>query len=264
MSERWNQVRVLDKAVELLVCFTRHGTELSLTELAVHMNAPKGTVHRIASTLLRHGFLERNPHSRRYSLGNLTLVLSGSLQLHDDLKRAAQPAIARLVEQTGEGVNLSVVHQNKRLCIDVGESTQTIRFSTYVGQVSPLHAGASAKVLLAYQPEEVLAEILASELEACTDQTLTDPDALKAELARIRKSGYALSVSERVPGATSIAAPVFGRNQRLAASLSLAGPSYRFTPERTSTFIAQVIAAAQLTSERLGGGRLMLESKGAR
>jgi DNA-binding IclR family transcriptional regulator len=121
-----------------------------------------------------------------------------------------------------------------------------------LGRSFPLHAGASSKAILAnLQADEIESYIADVALEALTDSTITDPDRLMEELARIRQQGYAASVNERQAGAASVAAPVFDHSGGPVAAISLCGPAERFQDEAHDA-AALIVAAGRQLSERMG------------
>jgi DNA-binding IclR family transcriptional regulator len=110
------------------------------------------------------------------------------------------------------------------ICLEMIESTHSLRCSFEKGRAVPLRAGASAKSLLAFMAEKTRNEALQRQF------TNDDParGTLEAELERIRARGYAMSDSEVDPGVWGVSAPVFRRLSRGAdASITLMAPSSR-------------------------------------
>lgn len=118
------------------------------------MRLPKATVHRLVTVLVTRGFLERDPATTQYRIG-LTLFRLGNLFLAQaHIRQAALPVIHELARITGETVNLNLVIDRRRVCIEKTESTHDIHHAVELGRPLPLYAGASGKVLLVYLPDE--------------------------------------------------------------------------------------------------------------
>jgi DNA-binding IclR family transcriptional regulator len=122
-----------------------------------------------------------------------------------------------------------------------------------VGLRAPIHAGASCKALLAYQPHTELERVIREVgLARLTPFTITDPDKLHEELAEIRRKGYAISLHEVRLEHIGIGAPVFDYRARVVAAISIAGPADRFPPERIQQLTREVLETAREASYRLG------------
>lgn len=245
------EVRVLDKALDILLAFSRKEPELGPTEVALRVGIPRSTAHRVMLSLARRGFLERDEATGRYRLGAMLLLLGSQVEMHQDLKRAALPVLRELQAATGETVNLNIVYQGERLCIEKIDSQHELRAQIQVGSRAPLHAAAASRVLLAFLPPEQQ-EAALRHLRQVTDRTIVDPDRLREDLERIRRTGYAISAGEVVPGVASVGAPVRDHTGQVVASISCGGPAVRFSPERMPGLIEETTRAARLISARLG------------
>jgi DNA-binding IclR family transcriptional regulator len=185
----------------------------------------KSTASRLAAALERAGLLARR--GRRYRLG-LEVIRLGTLALRSfDLVASLQPAMDELSRQTGETINLAVAGGNDILNVAEVASTYILSCSGgWIGRQTRPHAVANGKVLLAYDVIPVPAQ-----LERYTDQTITTHDALEAELAAVRRNGYATAIAELEDGLVAVAAPVFDSTGACVAALSVSGPAYRMRPE---------------------------------
>jgi DNA-binding IclR family transcriptional regulator len=132
------------------------------------------------------------------------------LQNNQNLVVLARPVLRELVLTTGESATFYIREGQERVVLAREEGTDAIRFSVQVGQRMDLHAGAAGKVLLAYLSETERNIILTSKpLPKRTSATITNPNALIAELNKVKQNGYAISKGERNPDSFSLAAPVF-------------------------------------------------------
>jgi DNA-binding IclR family transcriptional regulator len=213
-----------ERVLALLKTFDDSRVELGVADLALALDVHKSTASRLAAALERTGFLTRA--GKRYRLG-VEIIRLGSLALRSfDLVATMQPAMEKLSQRTGETVNLAVADGADVLNVAEVPSTYILSSSGgWIGRRTRPHAVANGKVLLAYgvlRPPEVL--------ERYTPRTLTSLDALAAELAGVRRNGYATVVAELEEGLVAVAAPVFDPAGACIAALSITGPEYRMQP----------------------------------
>lgn len=246
-------LQTVDRALRVLVTFTRERPTWSHSELARATGLHKTILHRILVTLEAHGFVERDPLSRAYQLGPTVRELGAVATAGLSLRSAALPEMRRLVELTGETSWLAVRDGFDVVCIDTIPSPAPFKVSYPVGYRVRLHTGAAGKGLLAFLPAEECARLLAEmPLIPYTERTLTDPAAIEAECARIRAAGYAVSEGEINPGVAGISAPIWGSQGQLVGNISIIGPALRFREGRLPQLCAWVAEAARAVSRRLG------------
>ena len=133
-----------------------------------------------------------------------------------------------LRDQTRESVHLAVLEGMEAVIIDTEDSYFFVRAVNVPGQHLPAHTISTGKVLLAYQWETRLHEILhQTTLTRYTSSTITDPRLLLEELRLVRQRGYAISQSELEEGIDAVAAPIFDHLGAIVAAVSIGGPSER-------------------------------------
>jgi DNA-binding IclR family transcriptional regulator len=215
-----------ERVLGLLASFEDGRPELSVTEIAASLGVHKSTASRLAATLERTGFLARS--GRRYRLGVEVLRL-GTLALRStDVVATMQPAMEKLSQRTGETINLAVPAGPDILNVAEVPSTYILSCSGgWIGRRTKPHAVANGKVLLAFGAIPVPAS-----LERYTEHTITSAEALQAELAQVRRDGYATAAAELEEGLVAVAAPVFSPGGSCLAALSISGPAYRMPPEK--------------------------------
>ncbi len=243
-------VQSVDRALTVLGLLARDG-ELGVTELAAGLGVHKSTAFRLVATLEAHDLVEQVSDRGKFRLGVGVLRLAGATAVRLDLVQESRPVTVRLARQVGETVNITVLSGQEALYLDQVSGPSAIALHNWVGQRIPLHATSNGKVLLAYGDPALTAE-LGRPLRRFTALTVTDPAALEAELAQVRRGGYATAVDELEVGLTAVAAPVLGIDGALVASVSASGPTFRLAPERLPQVAAQVIAAGEEISRRLG------------
>ncbi len=160
-----------------------------------------------------------------------------------------------LASATGEMPLLTVYQNQEVVCIEKIETSHSVRLALNVGTRHPPHAGASSKILMAFLPEgEIQAIIRGKGLPKICTNTITDPDRLMAELARIRDQGYAESIEETDPGAWGVATPIYDRDGDVVAAIGIAGPILRFSQDLSRQYVSLCCQAAQRISTLLSAG----------
>lgn len=244
-------LKTVNRALDALLLFDKERPEWSVAELSQALDLHRSIVYRILCTFEQRGVVTRTDTGGRYRLGLKLVELANVVLAGMDLRQVARPVMERLVRETGEAAFLTVVSGDESVCIEKVDSSQPIRSMLTIGDRSPLHAGASNKLLLAYFPAEKLDELIARGLEPMTLHTITDPIQLKEDLARIRQQGWAYTVSELTPGAAAISVPLWDSNGTVVAALSIAGPASRFSEDRLQTLIEITCQAAEEVSHQL-------------
>lgn len=251
-TPRQGGVQSIDRAVSILNCFSMDVEELTLGDIANATHLPKPTVYRLLSALRKHQWIEQDEKTGYYRLGFRLFTLGAIVGNQMDLRRSALPIMQRLAEETQETVNLNLVDDGQRICIELVEGSHAIRNFVKIGTRHSLLAGASGKVLLAHVPESVAVAIMKAGFPI---GVTSERWALEAELEVIRRQGYAVTYSDRVQGACGISAPVRGKSGSLLAGLTVSGPEDRIR-DAQSYVVSRLLVAAEELSSRMGDGSL--------
>ncbi|WP_236541492.1 IclR family transcriptional regulator [Spiractinospora alimapuensis] len=243
----------IDRAVTILRCFSPRTPELGTSDIARATGLSTSTTHRLLAAMQVNG-LVRQTTERRYALGPLLVQLARSGAFPTSLRDAAMETMRRLRDQVDETVGLhELLPSMKRAVVDQAESHQPLRRTyTEIGIPLPLPQGAPGKALLAYLRYDLREQVLRDPIDRATPATITDPDALRRQLAEIRETGRALSFAERTPGIHTVAVPIFDNASRVVGCLSVSGPEVRMPRSRMDTLAVDVSAAAWQISEVLG------------
>ncbi len=246
-----NKVQSLDRALEILRLLGSE-PEMRVTDLARRLEVHKSTVFRLLSTLQEHGLVEQNPTTEKYRLGYGLVRLAGAVVAELDLARASRSVLEELATRTGETVNLAILQGDQVVNIDQIAAPNLVVNVNWVGKQTPLHATSNGKVLLAYLSEDERRRLLDRSLPRLTPRTITDPRILEKQLHRVLTDGYAFTLEELELGLNAVAAPVYAADGRVQAAVSVAGPSYRVTPQRLSDLGEMTKDAAAAISRRMG------------
>ncbi len=242
------------KALQILLAFTAERPSLGVRELGALLGFSPSTVQRLLGILREYAFVDQDPETRQYRLGNVYFHFLHILQSTYPVTKVAKPVMKELAARTQETVHLNVIDGVERLCLDSLESPQYLKASVPIGEKSPLYAGASAKCLLAFSSQDFIDRYLRDvPLIPLTKCTLVDPDVIRLELASSRKEGYASSVGERDPGVASLSAPILDHSGALLAAISLAIPELRYQDvEHRKSCVHALLEAAAAISKTIG------------
>jgi DNA-binding IclR family transcriptional regulator len=238
----------VERAVALLYALAESG-ELGTNELARRLGINASTASRLLATLAGAQLVEQLPDSGRYRLGAGVLRLGNAVLARLDLRETARPHLVALAAETGETVTLSSPGEQEAFTVDFVQSPSSVQSVARLGRPSIGHATAVGKILLAFGGRDLPPPPLA----AFTPRTITDPEALGAQVERVRERGFAEAFGEREPDLNAIAAPVFGGRDELAAIVGLQGPASRFDAKAMRAALPTLRERAAAISAALGG-----------
>lgn len=222
----------------------------TIDELAERLGMTRSNAHRTLQTLMHAGYVVRD-EGGGYR-GGIRLFELAARQLGLlDLRRCAAPAMRALADQTGETVHLSVLDGMEVVYIDKIDSPQPIRAYSMVGGRAPAHAVATGKALLAFQPDGWL-DGRAQALVPHTPATITSLPALKDELRKAVRQGYAVNRGEWREGVGGIAVAVFNALDEVVAAVGISGPLDRLPVARVKKLAPDVQACARAVSGAMG------------
>ncbi len=240
-------------AMKILRLFSADRPKLGITEISRQLELSKSTVHRLAATLAKEGFLEKTPNRNKYQLGLSLLGLSGVMTTNTEICREAVPILEKLVDHLGEAAHVSILEGNEIVYLHKVECKHPVRLLSHIGKRNPAYCTSSGKVLLAYQNEQTVDAILEMGLKPHGPRTITDKLALKQTLSQIRDQGFDIAIDELHEGAVSLAVPVRDFTREVVAAISVVGPKQRIKEEQLTRFVEYLKSAGEKLSARLGG-----------
>jgi DNA-binding IclR family transcriptional regulator len=183
----------------------------------------------------------------------MALVTLGGLVLQRlDMAQAARPLMRALADTTQETITMAIIDGYEAVNVAQVPSPQIVKHIEWVGRRTPLHPTAAGKVLLAYLPAAGQEDFIARGLPRYTPDTITAPDLLCQELERVREQGFATCREEFEVGLNEVAAPIRDHTREVVASISVSGPAFRLSPDRTPSVVEQVQHIARTLSGQLG------------
>jgi IclR family acetate operon transcriptional repressor len=216
---------------------------------------PKPTMHRIVRQLDSEGLLQREPQSRVYGPG--PRLLSFALgAVRTSMRSAPRHAILEaLSAKVGETCNFGMIAGHAVLYIDRVEASWPFGLKFESGSRVPLHCTSVGKLLLSVLPRRRRDDLIrAAALVRYTENTITDPERLQAELEEIRKRGYSIDNQEFLAGVVCLAVPVRDKRGLVCAGLAISAPHARMTVPEAIEHLPTMQDAAEQLAVHLGQG----------
>ena len=239
-------------ALLVMKAFSAEESEIGISSLAKRLGLAKSTVHRLAVTLASEGFLEQNPETGRYRLGLSLFTLGALARRRMDVSNVSRPLLGVLRDKFQEASTLAILSGTSVMFLHNLESGQAIGIRAHIGDLKPAHCTAEGRVMLAYAPPAVVAEVLTEGLSPRTAKTITNAAAFKRVLEEVRVAGYAIDDEESEDGMRCLAAPVRDISGKVIAAVGLAGPTQRLPKKDLRAMAPEVVATGEAVSMRLG------------
>lgn len=200
------QAPAVQKAFQLLRVMAESRKELGLSELAQKLGFSKSTTHGLIRALLKVHAIDQSPERKTFFLGPAIVDLAFGSWNYLRVCEQAQPSLEELRDQTGETVFLGVLSRSRGIIMATAEATKPLKISSPPGTSIPLLAGAVGKVFLARLDDEKVTRLIREDgLPAFTPKSIVKEEEYLAELAGVRKQGYALDNEEYLPGVKAVA-----------------------------------------------------------
>jgi IclR family pca regulon transcriptional regulator len=234
----------LERGIAVLQVFSKERPALTLSEVARLTGITRATARRILLTLEKLGHVRSD--GRLFSLTPRVLTLGWAYLSSLNLWDVAQPLMEDLVEQTKESTSAATLDLPDIVYVARVPTRRIMAVAISVGTRFPAYATSMGRVQLAGLPGEELESYLArADLRRLTAHTLSTPDALRAELDRIRAQGWALVDQELEEGLRSIAAPIRDRSRRVVAAVNVSAHASRASKETVrKTLLPPLLEAA--------------------
>jgi DNA-binding IclR family transcriptional regulator len=252
---RRQSVRAVAIGASLLSTLGKFGGNATLSELAAAAHLPLSKAHRYLRALVDSAFVEQDVATGNYRLGSEALALGLAALAGIDLVALATPLIVDLSALVNETIVLSIWANHGATVIHVKEPPRRVTVVTRIGSVLPLLSSATGLVFAAYLPAEEIEALKSAEIDAMAHARGTAKQAaavLAKRLREVRANGVAAVQSLFFPGIDAIAAPAFAATGRVAAVITVLGPTTSFDASTDGRIARAVTSAAALLSTRLG------------
>lgn len=237
-------VRTLDRAFSILRIVARHPQGIGVSAIAAELGLAKSTISRLLAAMSHWELVERTAE-HRFRIGPEPVRWVERQPFSATLPALARPVLQTIAGQTGEAAAICVLQEFQVRYLDHVQSYQDIQVRDWTGEYVPLHVSSAGKVLLAAGSPDFQAAFFQRPLAPFTEHTLVDPEQLKAELAAVRRQGFAITNEEYGEGIIGLAVPVVNAQGETAAALNVYGPKFRLnSPDRQAQIIELMKAEA--------------------
>lgn len=255
VSKPKNLVQTIERVASIFNILGQYPQGISLIDLSKKLGFPKGTTHRLVSSLAYFEFVRQDSTNKHYFLGFKLAELGNILIEQLDLRAEAKPFLIGLAEEIKETVHLVILDQMEALYIDKVAVNQTgLQMMSRVGRRIPVHSSSVGKILASSLAEDKLNQIIEEKgLPRRTQNTITDILRFKEHLQQVRTNGYAIDDEENEKGIRCVAAPIKGENGEVIAAMSISGPSIRLSLKAIQDSLAEHVCNAALNiSKKMG------------
>jgi DNA-binding IclR family transcriptional regulator len=236
----------IEKALAVLDALSDQPQAVGLPDLSVRLELPRQTVHRLLGQLERAGLVVRDPTRERYSVGPRLAKLSFATLRSLNQAAPIRAILQSLVEEIGETCNIGVLDGLDYVYLQRIECDWPLRLHIEIGSRLGAHSVSGGKVLLANLDAKLGRRLLRSrKLAPATSHTIIRVGELEAELAKIRKLGFALNDQENMDGIVGAAVPVVDPKGNVLAAVGVQGPLPRLTLEACRRFVPRMRQAAE-------------------
>ncbi|HOL17343.1 MAG TPA: IclR family transcriptional regulator [Bacillota bacterium] len=244
--------RSLERGLRTLF-FLSTRKSVGVTELAQELQINKSTAYRILETLQKYNMVEQSKSSAKYRLGPAILRLSDQLYKNLNIIALARPHMIRLADEVGESVHLCLLCNDSAVVIEQIITNSRLIVNAKIGNIEPLHASSVGKCLLAFSEPAIMEQLLnRMEFPAFTDKTITDREAMRAEIEKIKAQGYAVDNGELSSDIKCVAVPVYNHMGEAIYSLGISGPLTRMTESKTEDTVKKLLKTRDALSALLG------------
>lgn len=241
----------VDNALRLLSLLGEHRA-LRVAEAAEVLGVARSTAHRLLTSLRTHGFAVQDRPNGAYRPGPVLSEIGLAAIGRIDIRRVARPMLEELRDRTQETVSLSLLEGRDVRFIDCVEGSRSVRVGSRTGLVLPAHCTAGGKSLLAaLSPAELARRYADRELVMRTEQSMADVDALVAELAVVRRAGYAVNHEEGEHGVSAVAVALRDLTGAPVASVAIVVPASRFDADTPQALAPLALSCARSIEEQL-------------
>lgn len=233
------------RAFRILEILAEAEKPLALTDIVSHIELPKQTVHRILKQLESAWLVTRGTGGRYYECSARVRQMAISVLMNSGPAAARHAILKHLVDRIGETCNLTILSGDDIVYLDRVETQWPLRMHLQPGSHVPLHCTSSGKLLLSLLPKMRRERLIASlPLRAQAENTITDLDALREELALTRKRRIGINDQEHLQGLIAIAVPVMLDRNRACAAIAVQAPLGRASIDSLLSFVPELRQAA--------------------
>lgn len=233
----------LERGLATLELLAARPEGATLREITDELGLPGASMLRIARTLVKLGYLSREPNSKRFFLTNSFLLLGQPRAASRGLTECAIEAMRSIRQATGETTQLCCLIDAENVILEQLLSVHPFKYSADLGARCPCYSCAPGKAVVAFLPDDEREKLVQRlQFKRFTENTITTKTRFRQELELIRQRGYSIDRAEGMAGIHCVAAPILDRHGVSVGAITIAGPSSRI-PEDEFETIGQILRA---------------------
>lgn len=247
-----NHVPAVNRALDVLE-YLENTSSAALKQISDTLELPRVTTYRIIKTLEDRGYIYKLSRNGEYALGAKSVSLGNAITEKDDVPEMAYPMLVALSNATNQTVQLGVLVEHQVMYVRQVRSSRAVSVIAPLRHPFSINISAGGKVLAAYLPlgqQEALLQRV--QMAKNTVHSITDPELLRKELAKVKLQGYAEDMEEFSIGIRCIGAPVFNRYGSCVASVGITGQTSEINERNHADFRKAVVMTATAISQELG------------
>lgn len=242
----------INRVLDILEAVARSERPLSPTDLAVQLDIPKASLHRLVSALEEQGYLQTRMNKRGLQPGHRLHRVALGVLASSPMQAQRQAILGTLSEEIGETCNIAVPDGSEMIYFDRAETHWPVRVQLQIGSRVPVCATAGGKMFLSSLPRAKRESLISHiKLVPFTANTILDQELLHEELDTTAARGYALDNEEYIDGMVALAVPITDEDNRLYATLSFHAPCMRIPFAAVTDFLPQIRKATDKLSTLL-------------
>jgi IclR family pca regulon transcriptional regulator len=244
-------VASLQKGMDVLTCFNRQASRLTVSEVARLTGSSPASARRSLHTLHALDYLESD--GKRFWVAPRALLVAHAYLASRPTPQLAQPLLDALSERTRESASLGKLVGDDVIIIARSTARRSLSTGLGIGSRLPAYCSATGRVLLAsLPPAEAARRVRAMTRKPLTERTVYQADQVLELVARCREDGWAGNDGELEIGVRSMAVPVYDREGATVAAMSIAVRAERMTlAEFRDAFLPALLKARDSLATRL-------------
>ena len=253
-AERSGQIQSVARAISVLNALAADEDGMTLTQIAHTVTLPPSTVHRLLTTLQQERYVRFDTERGAWQIGVQCFAVGNAFLRTRDLVAITRPYMRRLMEESGETVNLAVRDHDVMVYLAQVECREMMRAFAKPGERVPIAGSAVGKILLARMKTRDVSKLLMRiGSEPKTHRTIVALPQMEKELSKVRAVEYAIDNEEHSVGLRCVASAIFGHRSEPLAAISVSGPTARLTDERMDKLGKIVCSVAREATGAVGG-----------
>lgn len=247
-------VQSLVVGIRLLEALAKRGEPRGVTDLARDLGTSKWIIFRHLYTLCGEGFVVQDASTEKYEIGPRLYALKDALHDRFPWAHKAREEMIRLRQEVGLTATVAgpLEDWSGVAVIDVLGGPQNVLFTLKIGAVFGFHTSAHGKLALAFGAAGLLERTVARGLASKTPRSIVSPDALRREVAKIRRQGWSTAPEQDAIGMNALTAPIFSSEGRFEGSIGVFGSLEQISANPPPALIGAVVRSARTISQRLG------------